>query len=286
MFDFLRNLRLPGRRSNAYRRGVQRRVRREPVAPRRFALGRAARPEPRREIHIPWRRVGVACASVAAVAGVVYGAAWLVTGDTFRVLEIEVAGAQVETPHVVARAAGIGQESMLTVDLTTAKERVLALPAVKSVEVTRQWPRRVQIHVVEHQAWGYWQVANQRLVVDSTGRVLEASRPAPRGAATIIEIGAPREGAQGDDPDTVRLVARLQGDRVFARLGVEPAGFVFRRDRGLTIVVPGHPDITFGDSSNYDFKVRTLRALEDRVGSDGLEASEIDLRFGRNVVLR
>lgn len=286
MFDFLRNLRLPGRRSSAYRRGVQRRVRPEPVAPRRFALGRAPRPEPRRQINVPWRRIGVTAASLAALAGVVYAAAWLVTGDTFRVLEIEVAGAQVESPHEVARAAGVGQQSMLTVDLRTAEEHVLALPAVKAVEVTRRWPRRVQIHVVEHQAWGYWQVANQRLVVDSAGRVLEASRPAPADAPTIIEIGAPREDAGGADPDTVRLVARLQDDGVFDRLGVDPAGFVFRRDRGLTVIVPGHPDITFGDSSNYDFKVRALHALEARVGDQDLEAREIDLRFGRNVVLR
>ena len=59
------------------------------------------------------------------------------------------------------------------------------------------------------------------------------------------------------------------------------------------------------DSSNYDFKVRTWQALMDQVragqvpqvqiaqGASGAQrpgspttASEIDLRFGRNVVLR
>jgi hypothetical protein len=168
---------------------------------------------------------------------------------------------------------------------------VEALPAVKSATVTRVWPRRVRIEVVEHQAWGYWQAAGQRLVIDSQGRVLQSYRPAPPNAPTIIDVAAPRDVRDGvvGDADTVLLVARLLADGVFARHALTPSHYLFQRDRGLTVMVPGGPDAVFGDSTNYEFKVRALEAVLRELRSRDAgspQVAEVDLRFGRNVVLR
>ena len=86
--------------------------------------------------------------------------------------------------------------------------------------------------------------------------------------------------------ELVALVARLGADGMFARLGIEPTACVFRRDRGLTVVVENAPDTVFGDSTNYAFKVATWEALLDQLATDELLVTEIDLRFGRNVVMR
>ena len=107
------------------------------------------------------------------------------------------------------------------------------------------------------------------------------------------------------DTDTVQLVNRLRTDGTFDRLQVKPTSYVFRRDRGLTVIVASGPAAVLGDSSNYDFKVRTWQALLDQVRAGRVPqvqvaqtsanagrpasssaVSEIDLRFGRNVVLR
>ncbi len=62
--------------------------------------------------------------------------------------------------------------------------------------------------------------------------------------------------------------------------------FVFRRDRGLTVVVEDGPDALFGDSHDYEFKVAAWGALLDRIEREHLDVAEIDMRFGRHLVLR
>ena len=286
-----RNLRLPGRKSRTYRG-------RSPVAPRRdtsphrFALSRVERAKPKHEIHIPWKKIGLSLAGASALSGAVYGTAWLVTGDTLRVQQIDVVGSQVVDPHLVARLSKLGGRSMLTADLAAADTAIEKISAVKSATVERMWPQGIRVTIEEHQAWGFWQAAGRVFVIDRDGRVLQHARPAPAGAPTIIDIASPRdlEAGQVGDADTVRLVARLMDDRVFQRAGLTPRSFIFQRDRGLTVIAEDGPEAVFGDSSNYEFKVQAfeqvLRQLQDHNNAGPPQVAEIDLRFGRNVVLR
>lgn len=288
-----RNLRLPGTKPRRYRGAAPTpRGRPSKPAPRQYALARAERPKEPRRLHIPWRRIAVTSGAVAVVAALAYGGAWLVTGDTLRVQTIDVSGAQVADPYLVADRAAVGRASMLTLDLETARLAVVALPAVKSATVTRDWPRGVRIAIEEHQAWGYWQAAGRVYVIDRKGDVLQAFRPAPPHAPTIIDLASPLELERGrvGDPDTVRLVARLLDDQIFQSAGLEPTAWVFQRNRGLTVIASDGPDAVFGDSSNYEFKVQAfeqvLRELRARENTGSPQVAEIDLRFGRNVVLR
>ena len=72
--------------------------------------------------------------------------------------------------------------------------------------------------------------------------------------------------------------------------GLIPTAWVFQPDRGLTIMAQDGPDAVFGDSSNYEFKVeafeQVLRQLSEREATGSPQVAEVDLRFGRNVVLR
>lgn len=284
------NLRLPGRRQRRYQpRGLAGRGR---APQRQYTVSRVERPAPPREIHIPWRRIGTVAGVIAAVSGLLYGGAWLVTGDALRVMHIDVTGAEVVGARQVAAIADVGGASMLTLDLAAAEQQIALLPAVKSVTVERAWPQTVRVTIQEHQAWGYWQTAGRVQVIDRDGRVLRASRPAPEDAPTIIDLASPSdlEDGKGADPDTVRLVARLIEDRVFESAGLTPTAWVFQRDRGLTVIANDAPDAVFGDSSNYEFKVeafeQVLRQLRAREETGSPQVAEIDLRFGRNVVLR
>ncbi|MDA1010806.1 MAG: FtsQ-type POTRA domain-containing protein, partial [Chloroflexi bacterium] len=292
MANPFRNLRLPGSKPRRYRGAPTRPMAtRGTRAPQRtYALARAERPKERRSLVIPWRRLGITSVAVALVVSMVYGTAWLVTGDTLRVQAVDVSGAQVTDPHLVAEVAAVGRESLLTVDLNAATEAIAALPAVKSVTVTRNWPQQVDIAIEEHQAWGYWQSGGRVFVIDRDGNVLQAYRPASANAPTIIDLASPRDAKQVrrvGDPDTVRLVARLVDERVFESAGMEPSAWVFQRDRGLTVIAQDGPDAVFGDSSNYEFKVQAfeqvLRELQARANTGSPQVAEIDLRFGRNV---
>ncbi len=287
------NFRLPGRRQRRYQpRGAALRGSGNRAPQRQYTLARAERPKPPREVRVPWRQIGVVAGGIAMVAGVIYGGAWVVTGDSLRVANIDISGAQVVGARQVATLSDLGGESMLTLDLEKAEEAIALLPAVKSVSVERDWPRSVRIQIEEHQAWGYWQTAGRVQVIDADGNVLRASRPAPEDAPTIIDLASPQdlEAGRGADTDTVHLVARLIQDRVFEGAGLRPTAWVIQRDRGLTVIAQDGPDAVFGDSSNYEFKVeafeQVLRQLNERADTGSPQVAEIDLRFGRNVVLR
>jgi len=293
------NLRLPGRRQRRYNPRAVGGVGGRAMAPRssrapqrQYTLARAERPKPPREFHLPWRRIGFMLGGIAAASSLVYAAAWLHTGDSLRVMNIDITGAQVVGARQVAAISELGGDSMLTLDMQQAEDAIALLPAVKSVTVERAWPNSVRVTIEEHQAWGYWQTAGRVQVIDADGNVLRASRPAPQDAPTIIDLASPRdlEDGKGADPDTVHLVARLIEDRVFQHAGLTPTAWVFQRDRGLTVIAQDGPDAVFGDSSNYEFKVeafeQVLRSLSEREATGSPQVAEVDLRFGRNVVLR
>jgi cell division protein FtsQ len=257
---------------------------------RRFELGAVRQRAPRRRLHIPFRRIAVTLVVFAAIGGTVYGAGWLLLGDTLRVRDVTVVGAQITDPFAIVRASGVGGESLLTLDAGEAAARIAALEGVRDATVHRDWPNGVIIDVTEDQAWGYWQVGEVRRLISADGKVLGLARAPAEGAPTIIEVGPPATAESPllvePDRDTVQLVARLSSDSTFKHLRVTPTGFIFRRDRGLTVLVEQGPHAVFGDSHNYEFKVAAWGALLGRIEEQQIDANEIDLRFGKSLVLR
>ena len=262
-----------------------------PDAAGRFMVGRApAPPAPRRRrlAWLTWRRLALAAAALLLLPAAGAGSVEVVWGDTFRVQEIRIDGLEVAEPREVATAADVEGASLLWLDEAAVERRIEELAAVREASVSRDWPRGVAIAVVEEQGWGYWQRGGVRSVIDPDGRVLSHARPPAPGAVTIFELAPPagREGELSPDPDTVRLVHRLLTDGSVERLRVRPVAFVFDPDRGLAVVVEDGPNALMGDSHDYDFKVAAWGALLDRIERDGLEVTELDLRFGRRMVLR
>lgn len=273
---------LPGRRG---KRRATPTARREPG---RFELRRSGRPSPRRTLRLPWRGLLRTALLVTVIGAAGWGGTRLLLGDALRVRDVTVVGAQVADPFAVAVAAGVAGASMLTLDAGAAARRVAALPEVSSARVHRAWPRGIVIDIREHAGWGYWQRGDVRRVVDIGGRVRERARPPAENAPTIVEIGLPPASAAElrPDPDSVLLVDRLLRDGALDAMGVRPAGFLFQRDRGLTVRVEDGPSVLFGDSQNYEFKLATWAALLEQTAEEGLAVREIDLRFGRYVVMR
>lgn len=289
----LRNLQWPGRgparRSTARRSSMG--EARYGIAPRRFETARSEAPRPSRSSASPsisLRGVSVIAGGVVGVGLLSGGTWWLASSDALRVQHVRVTGTEVVSVEEVANATGLQGDSMVRLNSRGAGDAVRALPSVKDVRITRDWLHTVNIAITEHQAFAYWQSGAQRIVVDEEGRALQASKPAPHTAPTIMELGADVAKGAHADTDTVRLVARLLGDGTFGRVGHQPKAYLFRADRGLTVIADGHPDVIFGDSSNYEFKVQSWAALSDRLKNEPPKDSvqEIDLRFGRNVVLR
>lgn len=257
-----------------------------PASTSRFALGPVVAPEPGRLDRaraLPWRRLGLAGGGLVVAAVLAFVAQWLLLGDALRVRDVRLEGVGVTDPFAIAAAADVAGDSLITLDPASVAAAVAAVPGVAAVEVQRDWPRGVVIAVTEREGWGYWQVGPETVVVDSEGERVDVGRAPAAGAPTIVELGA---GPLEPDADTVRVVARLLDGGAFDVLRVRPRGFLFRGDRGLTVLTEGGPDAVFGDSHDFDFKVASWGALLDTIEEQGLQVTEIDLRFGKHVVMR
>jgi hypothetical protein len=257
-----------------------------PRAPRFAVSPHLARAEPRAQI--PWRTLAVVASCAACLVVALVGTLALYRSDAFRVRRIEVVGAQVVDPQVAANAARLAQESLIRLDTAAAARRIAELPGIVDARVHRDWPHSIVVDITERQGWGYWQVLGNRAVIDAEGRVVDKARPPAADAPTIVEVGAgqPLEPGATVDRDTVALITRLRSDGTFQRIGVQPQHFEFERSRGLVIKVDGGPAAIFGDSHDYEFKVAAWGATNARIKAERMKVNEIDLRFGKELVVR
>lgn len=146
------------------------------------------------------------------------------------VRSVEVVGArQVAAERVRELAAVPAEQPMLRVDTDAVAERVRALPAVATVEVSRSWPNTIEIMVTERTPVGFYDTGERLYLVDRGGVVykqlpepveglprLELSKVGPADAATravaSVLVGLPpqlREQvtiARADTPGSVELV--------------------------------------------------------------------------------
>ena len=259
---------------------------RPPRRRQRLVLAAGPRPQPPLP-PLPWRRIARIAAAASAVGVIVSGGWWLWSGGTLRVNTVIVVGAEIVDPNAIVAAAGVNGQSILTLDAGEVADRIERVPGVRAAAVQRDLPRGIVIEVQEAQGWGFWQAAGIRSVIDVEGHVLEKARPPAENAPTIYESsGTPLQPGGAADRDTVTLVTRLLSDGTFQRLKVTPLRFEFERSRGLTVRLADGPSAVFGDSHDYEFKVAAWAALLHRINTEQIAAGEIDLRFGRELVVR
>ncbi len=141
-----------------------------------------------------WRRlvVGVLLLGVVAVA------VWTVFfSSVMAVSGVQVAGTGVLSPAAVRRAAAVPLGSPLaTADLGAVTARVEALPAVKSVDVSRAWPDQVRVDVTERRAVAVVRPRGRGPLrgMDASG-VLFRSYARPPAGLPLIRTGSRRTGS-------------------------------------------------------------------------------------------
>ena len=221
---------------------------------------------------------------VIALVGGLGVIGWLVyQSPLLQVRSVSIAGAETLDPAVVAEVSGLKGQNIFQADVTAARERLLSLPAVKDVSISRRWPGRMQVRLEERKAWGYWQVKEQPYVVDDEGVVLDDARP-EEGAPTIFELDSERRLVAGDrvEADAISLSRRLIEESPRA-LKQNVARLEYSEHSGLTVAFDGGLRATFGDSRDLDYKLSVLYVLLDKAEEDSFAVHSVDLRFGENV---
>lgn len=152
----------------------------------RSAADRSRRRFARRQWARRWltgRYIVVAAALIALVGGAIYTVYF---SSALAVQGVDVVGADTIGEETIEVAADVPTGGALaTLDLVAIERRVASLAAVKSVDVSRQWPHDVRIEVEERAPVAVVQRGGQLRAVDASGAVFNSYRRAPAGLPLI-----------------------------------------------------------------------------------------------------
>ena len=251
-------------------------------------LPRAARIDPR----IRDRRIAVQrgmgrrrlqrLVDVALLVAVAGGFLVALRSPLLDVDEVRVSGNRHTSAAAVVDAAGIPRGTLLVdVDLRTAGERVTELPWVHTAELHRGIDGAIAVHITERTPVAVVGEGPDAVLVDAEGRALAAATEEPTSAGALVVVDGlgdldPGEFLGNEAADALAVAARLgtAGD-LGLRLIVE--------DGRLSGVVEPGIEVRFGDASQLEAKVRSLRTVLEQV--DLTCAAVIDLRSPGSPVL-
>ncbi len=192
-----------------------------------------------------WRRVLLLAGGALALAALAVGAWWLLfTSTVLDVRSVQVEGTRALTPDRVRQAAAVPTGGPLArADTRAAAGRVLALPGVADVEVSRGFPHTVTVRVTERVPIAVLAATGgQRRLLDAQATVWLPPGPVPAGLPVLVDRDGTLDAGAVDT--AVRVSTSLPAalhDRVRALVPVSPGSvvLVLRDDR---VVVWGSPD--------------------------------------------
>lgn len=139
--------------------------------------------------HAVWRLLGwgfgglavIAAGVWATVAGVPQRAtldvATLAADAGFVVRQVDIEGAVNQSRLSIYRVVlEGGSDSMLLTDIGEIRNRVKALPWVSDASVSRRWPNRLEIQIVEKRPAAVWQHQGSFSLIDVNGDILPSDR--------------------------------------------------------------------------------------------------------------
>jgi len=201
----------------------------------------------------------------------------------FAVESVTVEGAHSLDQAALVQVSGLYGRNMVTLPEADAERRLLAIPAVRAVDIRREWPDRIVIAVQERVPVALWSVAGHDFPVDEEAVVLGGGVPdgsAPR----IVEATPGRTLAPGDrvHPDAIAFARRISAESP-RFLEANVAELAYEAGIGVTVIFEGGMRVTFGDDRSYEYKIAVLSELLLDLSNQGIHPSAVDLRFGERV---
>jgi cell division protein FtsQ len=211
--------------------------------------------------------------------------AWATIGWITRLSAFDYREVVVTTP--LARASGAHLEAVIrselrgtffTMDLDAARASLGRVPWVRAVALRRQWPRRLEIEVDEHQPLARW---NDNALVNTRGEIFTASW-----AGDLPEFSGP-EGQSAVMAERYRewgallapLALRLRGLRLSARGGWQ---LQTADDKGPLTLDVGRDDVSGRLARFIAVYARTVGVLV----RTGKPVDHVDLRYRNGFAAR
>jgi cell division protein FtsQ len=110
----------------------------------------------------------------------------------FELNEISISGLGDLSEATVLSASGLrAGQALPLIDLETVRDHLLALPMVKDVELRKNYPHGLAIHVTEREGFAVWQTKGELLVISPDGAVIDKFRgEMPKGTPLVVGEGA------------------------------------------------------------------------------------------------
>lgn len=260
-----------------------------PADRRRVVLPRVLRRPARILSRLDWELPRYAGLKLAAGFLALTGAAGMVMGGhTLAVAsavstwcglaidEVEIKG-QSETSEVdVLRQLALGDfPSIVTLDVTGARERIESLPWVKEVTLRKIYPDTLQIELKERKPFAVWQRASGFALIEKGGRIISNQVDA-RYASLPIVVG------EGADLRAAEFVALMEE---FPSLRPEVKAGVLVSNRRWNVVLANGVEIMLPEEDPGSALIQAV-ALDDGHGVFSREIAAIDMRLPSRLVFR
>lgn len=213
--------------------------------------------------------VGLVVAPVFAVLnGWIGGSRWpmrtlLVTGE-FR---------QVSDARVRREVLPYVQRGFFAVDLDALRARLGALPWVKSVEVRKRWPDRLEVGIVEYRPLARW--GAQRMLSEN-GELF----PAPKGLGARLPLFL------GPDARAAEMISfHSQARPLFLGSGLQVAEVRLSARGSWSLRLSDGTDVEVGRSDSQHRLQRFSRLLPRLVAQEPRRLERADLRYTNGFAL-
>ncbi|WP_269930389.1 cell division protein FtsQ/DivIB [Aminobacter sp. HY435] len=168
-----------------------------------------------------------------------------------------------------------GWTSLVGFDPEEARERIVALPWVRSAAVRKVYPGTMEVRIEEREAFAIWQNGNQLSVIEKSGAVI-APYTGGRQAMLPLVVGFGAAERAADFVAKVdaypELAARVKG---YMRVGERR--WDLRLDNGITVKLP---------ENGVDAALTDLVALDRDDALLTRDISAVDMRFTDRLVVQ
>lgn len=194
----------------------------------------------------------------------------------FRITKLNIAGRRQLTQDEILSIGGVsGRTSLLFLDAALVRDNLKASPWIAEATVTKYYPDRLQIDIVERSAFALWQENGRVSVIAEDGAVLEPYVER-RFTSLPLVVGT---GAQTAAKDFLALLARYPQvrDQVRAAVMVGERRWNLRLTNGIDVRLP---------ERNVEQALRLLTSLDRDKQLMSRDITSIDMRLPDRVTVR
>jgi cell division protein FtsQ len=260
-----------------------------PAGRRRVVLPRALRRPARILSRLDWEvpkhaglKLAAGFVALTGVTGMVMGGHTLTVTSAvsawcgLAIDQVEIKG-QSETSEVdVLQKLALGDfPSIVTLDVTGARERIESLPWVKEATLRKVYPDTLQIELKERKPFAVWQRASGFALIEKGGRVI-SNQVGARYASLPMVVG------EGADLRAEEFVALMEE---FPSLKPEVKAGVLVSNRRWNVVLTNGVEIMLPEEDPAAALIQAV-ALDDGHGVFAREIAAIDMRLPSRLVFR